>query len=114
MTLYPNLILEALSTVRYPGNGKNIVEAEMVADNIRIDGMKVSFSIIFDKPTDPFMKSVVRSAETAIHTYISKEVEVEISTESRQAARPEPGKLLPQVKNVICLLYTSPSPRDCS
>lgn len=103
MTLYPNLILEALSTVRYPGNGKNIVEAEMVADNIRIDGMKVSFSIIFDKPTDPFMKSVVRSAETAIHTYISKEVEVEISTESRQAARPEPGKLLPQVKNVIAV-----------
>ena len=101
MTLYPNLILEALSTVRYPGNGKNIVEAEMVADNIRIDGMKVSFSIIFDKPTDPFMKSVVRSAETAIHTYISKEVE--ISTESRQAARPEPGKLLPQVKNVIAV-----------
>lgn len=103
MTLYPNLILEALSTVRYPGNGKNIVEAEMVADNIRIDGMKVSFSIIFDKPTDPFMKSVARSAETAIHTYISKEVEVEISTESRQAARPEPGKLLPQVKNVIAV-----------
>ena len=103
MTLYPNLILEALSTVRYPGNGKNIVEAEMIADNIRIDGMKVSFSIIFDKPTDPFMKSVVKSAETAIHTYISKEVEVSISTESKQAARPEPGKLLPQVKNVIAV-----------
>ena len=55
MTLYPKLILDALATVRYPGNGKNIVEAEMVADNLRIDGMKVSFSIIFEKPTDPFM-----------------------------------------------------------
>ena len=100
MTLYPKLILDALATVRYPGNGKNIVEAEMVADNIRIDGMKVSFSLIFEKPTDPFMKSVVKSAETAIHTYISKDVEVTIATESRQAARPEPGKMLPQVKNV--------------
>ena len=38
MTLYPKLILDALATVRYPGNGKNIVEAEMVADNMRIDG----------------------------------------------------------------------------
>ena len=103
MTLYPKLILDALSTVRYPGNGKNIVEAEMVADNLRIDGMKVSFSIIFEKPTDPFMKSVVKSAETAIHTYVSKEVEVTITTESKQAARPEPGKLLPQVKNVIAV-----------
>ena len=50
MTLYPKLILDALATVRYPGNGKNIVEAEMVADNLRIDGMKVSFSLIFEKP----------------------------------------------------------------
>ena len=103
MTLYPKLILDALATVRYPGNGKNLVEAEMIADNLRIDGMKVSFSIIFEKPTDPFMKSVVRAAETAIHTYVSKEVEVTIATESRQAARPEPGKLLPQVKNVIAV-----------
>lgn len=103
MTLYPKLILDALATVRYPGNGKNIVEAEMVADNIRIEGMKVSFSLVFEKTTDPFMKSVVKSAETAIHAYISKDVEVHIATESRQAARPEPGKMLPQVKNVIAV-----------
>ena len=91
MTLYPKLILDALATVRYPGNKKNLVEAEMVADNLRIDGMKVSFSLIFEKPTDPFMKSMVKAAETAIHTYVSPEVEVTIATESRQAARPEVG-----------------------
>ena len=45
MTLYPKLILDALATVRYPGTGKNLVEAEMVADNLRIDGMTVSFSL---------------------------------------------------------------------
>ncbi|WP_455611057.1 Mrp/NBP35 family ATP-binding protein, partial [Bacteroides sp.] len=101
MTLYPKLILDALATVRYPGTGKNLVEAEMVADNLRIEGMKVSFSLIFEKPTDPFMKSVIKAAETAIHTYVSNEVEVVIATESKQAARPEPGKLLPQVKNII-------------
>ena len=103
MTLYPKLILDALTTVRYPGNGKNLVEAEMVADNLRIDGMKVSFSLIFEKPTDPFMKSVIKSAETAIHTYVSPEVEVTIATESRQAPRPEVGKLLPLVKNVVAV-----------
>ena len=101
MTLYPKLILDALATVRYPGTGKNLVEAEMVADNIRIDGMKVSFSLVFEKNTDPFMKSIVKAAETAIHTYISKDVQVTISTESKQTPRPEAGKLLPGVKNVI-------------
>ena len=84
-----------------PATRKNLVEAEMVADNLRIEWMKVSFSLIFEKPTDPFMKSMVKAAETAIHTYVSPEVEVTITTESRQAARPEVGKLLPQVKNII-------------
>ena len=101
MTLYPKLILDALATVRYPGTGKNLVEVEMVADNLRIDGMSVSFSLIFEKPTDPFMKSMVKAAETAIHTYVSPDVQVTVATESKQAARPEVGKLLPQVKNII-------------
>ncbi len=95
--------MDALATVRYPGTGKNLVEAEMVADNLRIDGMSVSFSLIFEKPTDPFMKSMLKAAETAIHTYVSPDVQVTIATESRQAARPEPGKMLPQVKNVIAV-----------
>ena len=103
MALYPKLIHDALATVRYPGNGKNLIEAEMVADNLRIEGMKVSFSLIFEKPTDPFMKSVIKAAETAIHTDVSPEVEVTIATESRQEPRPEVGKLLPQVKNVIAV-----------
>lgn len=103
MQLYPKLITDALSTVRYPGNGKNLVEGEMIEDDLRINGMSVSFSIIFDKPTDPFIKSVVKAAETAIHTYVSKDVQVAINTKSRQAMRPEPGKMLPQVRNVIAV-----------
>lgn len=103
MQLYPKLITDALAQVRYPGNGKNLIEAGMVEDDLRIDGMHVSFSIIFEKSTDPFMKSVLKSAEAAIHTYVDKDVEVEIKTKTIQAARPEPGKMLPQVKNVIAV-----------
>ena len=84
MTLYPKLILDALKNVRYPGTGKNIVEAGMVEDNIRIEGMKVSFSLIFEKSTDPFLKSVVKSAETAIKTYVDKDVEIEENEEGAE------------------------------
>ena len=103
--LYPKLILDALSKVRYPGNGKNLVEAEMIDDNIRIDGNKVSFSIIFDKPNDPFMRSVVKAAETAIMTYVSPEVEIKgnISVKAKQLNRPDPQNPLPEVKNIIAV-----------
>lgn len=105
MAIYPKLILDALATVRYPGTGKNLVEAEMVEDDIRIDGNKVSFSLIFEKPTDPFMKSVIKAAETAILTYVGKDVDIKgnIGVKTVQSARPEVSKLLPQVKNIIAV-----------
>ncbi len=103
MTLYPKLITDALATVRYPGTGKNLVEAGMVEDNIRIDGMKVSFSLIFEKPTDPFMKSLIKSAEAAIHTYVSKDVEVTVTTKILQAPKAEAEPLLPDVKNIVAI-----------
>ena len=43
MVIYPEIIRKALETVIYPGTKKNIVESGMLADNMRIDGMKVSF-----------------------------------------------------------------------
>ncbi len=103
ITLYPKLILDALATVTYAGTKKNLVESEMVADNMHIDGMKVSFSLIFPRDTDPFMKSTIKAAEAAIHYYISPDVEVEIETEFKSKPRPEVGKMLPQVKNVIAV-----------
>lgn len=103
MELYPQLILDALATVRYPGTGKNVVEMKMVEDDMRIAGMSVSFSLIFDKPTDPFLKSLVKACEAAIHAYVSKDVEVEIRTKSLQAPRPDLPDLLPGVRNIIAV-----------
>lgn len=101
-TLYPALILDALKNVRYPGTGKNLVEAGMIEDDVRIDGNRVSFSIIFDKSTDPFIKSVLKAAETAIHTYISPEVEVTVASKARHTAPVKQEKpVLPGVKNII-------------
>ncbi|MDO4715342.1 MAG: Mrp/NBP35 family ATP-binding protein [Bacteroidales bacterium] len=103
MALYPKLITDALEKVRYPGNGKNLLEANMVEDDMRIDGMKVSFSLIFEKSTDPFIKSVVKSAEAAIHAFADEKAEVTINIIANQQPRPEVGKLLPEVKNVIAV-----------
>ena len=111
MTLYPKLITDALQTVTYPGTKKNLVESDMVADNLHINGNHVSFSLIFPRDTDPFLKSTVKAAEAAIRYNVNKnegegcgeQVEIEISLEYKSKPRPEVGKMLPQVKNVIAV-----------
>ena len=97
-------ILNVLSGVRYPGNGKSLVENNMV-DDIRIDGDKVSFVLEFEKPTDPFIRSVVRMAETAIEQQLGEDVKVKGNIQLRyrqQPAEPQaPRPVLPGVKNII-------------
>ena len=103
MTLYPKLIMDALATVTYPGTKKNLVESGMVADQPSIDGMKVKVILEFPRDTDPFLKSTVKAAEAAIHYHVSKDVEVEIITEFKSKPRPEAGKMLPGVKNIVAV-----------
>ena len=107
MTLYPQLIIDALAKVRYPGSGKNLIEAEMVEDNIRIDGNKVTFSLIFEKENDPFIKSVVKAAESAILTFVGEDVDIKgnISLKfKKELPKPAEGeKPLSKVKHIIAI-----------
>lgn len=103
MTLYPKLITDALLSVKYPGTGKNIIEAGMLKDNLRISDNSVSLTLIFPKNPDPFMKSVVKAAEAAIRLAVGEGVDIDISTELPEHIKKQPQKLLPQVKYVIAV-----------
>ena len=122
MTLYPQIIIDALATVTYAGTKKNLIDSEMVADTPVVSApsspgepWKVKVVLEFPRDTDPFLKSTVKSAETAIKyhckklaeesgdTEFSNDVEVEIATEFKSAPRPEVGQMLPGVKNIIAV-----------
>jgi len=105
MTLQPQLIIEALKHVRYPGNGKDIVSLGMIQEDLQVNGMKVSFSLLFEKPNDPFAKSVVKAAEQAILTYVGETIEIKgnISIISKDLPKPKPTAILPNVKNIIAV-----------
>lgn len=105
MTIYPQLILDALVHVRYPGNGKDIVSSGMVHDDILIEGNKISFSLVFEKANDPFSKSVVKAAEQAILTYVGDQVEIKgnISIITVEPPRLAPLPVLEKVKNIIAV-----------
>ena len=122
MTLYPQIIIDALATVTYAGTKKNLIESKMVADTPVVSApsspgepWKVKVVLEFPRDTDPFLKSTVKSAEAAIKYQckkltvesgedgLSNDVEVEIATEFKSAPRPEAGQLLPGVKNIIAV-----------
>ena len=102
MAIYPKLITDALRTVRYPGSGKDIVTLGMVEDDLRISGNHVSFSLKFDRKTDPFIKSVTRAAQAAITALVSPDVVVDIAVKAPDATPAKPiEEPLPGVKNII-------------
>ena len=76
--MYPQQVIDALRHVRYPETGKDLIESGMLEDDIRISGFEVSFSLIFQKDNDPFMKSVIKAAEVALQTYIDPNVTAHI------------------------------------
>lgn len=105
MAFYPQLIIDALKHVRYPGTGEDIVSAGMVEDNIRIDGNKISFSLVFEKQNDPFAKSLVKACEQAVLTYAGEEAEIKgnIDVRFKAVAKVDPENPLPLVKNIIAV-----------
>jgi ATP-binding protein involved in chromosome partitioning len=104
MNYYPQLVIDALKHVIHPGKGKDVVSLEMVEDDIRIDGKRISFSLIFERPNDPMVNAIKRACIQAIHTHVGSEAEIEnniyIKIKQRQLPKRE---VLPGVKNVVAV-----------
>jgi len=95
-------VLDILEKVRYPGTGKNILEQGMI-ENLQINSEKIAFDLIFEKSTDPFMRSVVKSAKSTITAFLGEKIDVDINVKSKQTPRPKTDELLPEVKNKIAV-----------
>ena len=112
MVIYPKLIEEALATVMYAGTKKNIIESGMLADTPSVsapdeekgeNNWKVKVFLVFPRNTDPFLKSTVNAAKAAIKYKCGNNVDVTIETEFKRKPRPEVGRLLPGVQNIIAV-----------
>ena len=102
--MYPQQIIDALRHVRYPGTGKDLIEGGMLEDDIRISGLEVSFSLIFEKDNDPFMKSVVKASEVAVQTYVDANAAVHIHTKfKKQNLQPAAAAPVLQAKHIIAI-----------
>ncbi len=99
--IVPKNITDALRNVNFPGSNQDVVSLDM-AQEIRVAGKKVTFSLVFQRSDDPNRTAVIAACEEAILTYVGPEVEIKgnITVKAiHQMERP----VLPGVKNLIAV-----------
>ena len=105
MSFYPNLILDALKHVVHPGKGKDIVSLEMVEDDIRIDGKRISFSLLFDRANDPMIASIKKACVQAIISYVGEDAEIKGNIFVKVKPKQKTVEIQPlnEVKNIVAV-----------
>lgn len=100
MNVTSEQVLQALSNVEEPDLKKDLVTLNMVQD-VKIEGNKLSFSIVLTTPACPLKAMIENACRNAIHHFISKDIEVHINMTSRVTTQKNIG--LPGVKNIVAV-----------
>jgi ATP-binding protein involved in chromosome partitioning len=95
-------VLKALLNVEDPDLKKDIVTLGMVRD-VRIEGKKVSFTVMLTTPACPMKDMIQRACVNAIHLLVDKEAEVEVTMSSDVTSARDKNAVLPKVKNIIAV-----------
>jgi len=91
-------IYNALRNVEDPDLKKDLVTLNMIED-LKIDGNKVSFSVVLTTPACPMKAMLENACRNAILHFVSKDAELAINMTSRVTSRPE--RALAGIKNII-------------
>ncbi|MCF8218423.1 MAG: Mrp/NBP35 family ATP-binding protein [Bacteroidales bacterium] len=108
-------VLDALRKVEHPEKKKNIVDLQMVND-IHIDGNEISFTLIFEKSNDPFIKSLRQACVKTVKESLGDDAKIEGNIKVVARQKVEAKKMdtkqgqsqqdilsLPGVKNIIAV-----------
>ncbi len=97
-------ILKALSNVQEPDLGKDLVTLNMIQD-IKIDGLQVSFTIVLTTPACPMKDLMKNACENAIKLLVNKEAIITVGfTSNTTSLRKTDDKILSKVKNIIAVV----------
>ena len=97
-------ILKALSNVQEPDLGKDLVTLNMIQD-IKIDGLHVSFTIVLTTPACPMKDLMKNACENAIKLLVNKEAIITVGfTSNTSTIRKTDDKILSKVKNIIAVV----------
>src|ERR1700679_1592036 len=97
-------VIEALKNVIDPDFDKDIVTLGMVQD-LKIDGKKVSFTVMLTTPACPMKEMIHKACVNAIIYYVDKEAEPNVTMSAKVTSKREIKKegVLPGVRNIIAV-----------
>src|SRR4029450_10067782 len=98
-------VLDALRPIVDPDFAKSIVDLGFVKE-LRIEGGRVSFTIELTTPACPVKSEFEKAARERVAGLAGVDdvrVTMTANTRGRTAASPEPGAILPGVKNVLAV-----------
>lgn len=99
--IVPKNITDVLRTVKYPGSNEDVVSLDM-AQEIRIAGKKVTFSLVFQRSDDPNKAAVIAACEEAILSQLGPDVEIRGNITAKAVHQME-RPILPGVRNLIAV-----------
>src|SRR5665811_1125027 len=106
-------VTDALSRIRNNRGGTNVLEAEMIRDIATTTDGKVRLSLFLTPDDDATVVREVRQALQQVPGVTDVRVDVKDASQSNKPSTPPaPKSAASRTLPVICLLYTSPSPRD--
>jgi len=95
-------VTDALRLVNFPGSDKDIMALDMVR-NIKIEGKKIGFDLVFQKSDDPNIITLKKLCVSTILKFVDKEAEIKGNIKVKAVhVVDEPG-VLPNVKNIIAV-----------
>jgi ATP-binding protein involved in chromosome partitioning len=103
MEITEQKVLDALRYVDDPDLKKDLVTLNMIKD-IKIDGKKVSFSVVLTTPACPMKDMIHNACKNAILHFVNKEAELEIKMTSNVTSKKEKDETtLRDVRNIIAI-----------
>lgn len=96
-------ILEVLRPVQDPELQKSLVDLNMIR-NVRVEGGKVSFTLVLTTPACPLREFIVEDCQNAVKQLPGVEsVEVEVTAETPQQKSLPDRQSVPGIKNIIAI-----------
>ena len=103
MSITKEQVVDALRNVIEPDLKKDLITLNMV-ENIEVDGMNVSFTVVLTTPACPLKGLIQQACVNAIIHFVDEKANVTVNMTSRMTSgRGDEAPLLQEVKNIIAV-----------